>query len=116
MKTQDIQTVLDTMRLDRCRNDLTDLRLILNIMAEQTNFNYLMAVKHAEIFFKQGRFEELGLLLMTISKEIPGYDDNLVRNARFLLEKIGDELKLCHSGKEVHTNVCAPNDNQNRAW
>lgn len=113
MRTRDIKTVLNTMRLDRCKNDLTDLRVILNMMSEQTSFNYQMAVKHAELFFQQGKHDELGLLLMTISKEIPGYDSNLVKNAQFLLNKIGEELKLSASNDELHTNICGLNDNQN---
>ena len=111
MRTRDIKTILTTMQLDRCRNDLTDLRVILNIMAEQTSFNYQMAVQHADLCYKQGKFDELGLLLMTISKEIPGYDDSLVRNARFLLEKISDELRLCTDNRVVHTYICSQNDN-----
>lgn len=112
MKTQDIKTILTSMQLDRCRNNLTDLRVILNIMAEQTSFNYQMAVQQADLCYKQGKFDELGLLLMTLNKETPGYDVNLVKNAYFLLEKISGELRMCAEAKIMPDNICSQNDNR----
>lgn len=113
MRTRDIANTLNMLRMDRCKNDLTDLRIILNIMSQQTSFDYRMAVKHAELFFKQGKYEELGLLLMTIGQEIPGYDDDLVKNAQFLLNKINDELQLAATAKQENVaHVYPRNDNQ----
>lgn len=115
MRLQDVKTCMSTLAMDRCRNNLTDLRVIMDIMRQQTSFNYKMAVHNAELLYRQGKYDELGLILMLISREIPGYDENLVRNAQFLINAIADDLKLNISCDTPMERSCPENDNQDMA-
>lgn len=113
MKAFDIQICMKTLSFDRCRNILTDLRVILNLMREQTNYNYGLYIQQAELLLKQKKFDELQLLLQTMCRTSPTYSAELIRNAQLLLENMSEDMKLNGLITPAHVIPCN-NKNDNK--
>lgn len=112
MNAADIKQCLQFMAYERCITHISDLRFVLNLMkGSLAPFNFNFALRSTINLHKQGKHEEVGMMLELLAQHAPRCTAELIAKAEELANMAADEMQQREAFLKDASTTDPTNDN-----